>query len=64
MRVLYMSNNIAVKVNYQYKIFKIYDNGLVPMADYHTTDEEVSCNQATINNLIKKLTKDKTFIKA
>lgn len=55
MLVLYMSNGVAVKVNYQYGVYKVYEEGLVPESDYKTCDQVISGDDTGVRNIIKSL---------
>ena len=42
MSELYLGNDFALKVNHQFKVFHIYTNGYVPIADVNDSDKIIT----------------------
>lgn len=57
MNVLHMGTNIAMKVNYEHKVIKLYEDSLVPSQDYYTSDMVLSSKDEEIKNIQNKLLK-------
>lgn len=56
MLVLYMSSSLALKVNYEYGVYKVYEDGVIPNSDYQTCDTICeSVSEQTIKQLITSL---------
>ena len=63
MLVLYMSSDIALKVNYTLGVYKVYDSGIVPLSDYKTCDTVLECETNAINQVITSL-EETCYVKA
>lgn len=57
MNVLHMGTNIAMKVNYEHKVVKLYEDSLVPNQDYYTSDMVLCSKDEEIKNIQNKLLK-------
>lgn len=57
MKVIYWFTEKAMKVNHEYKVYQVYENGLIPTQDYHSTDLIIDLKDTDIERFINNLEK-------
>ena len=60
---LLVSNDLAIKINHEYKVFKLYPDCMIPNSDYLTNEIKVSCGDNDIKQIAEEL-KNMGYIQA
>ena len=58
-----MSSELALKVNYEYGVYQIYEDGVVPLSDYKTCNSVIECKEKEITDIITYLNEN-SYVKA
>ena len=56
-------NSKAIKINHEYKVYKVYEGGFIPPQDNRDVDTTVRVSEDMLENRIKKL-ELKGYVKA